>query len=307
MPRDIDQNDRPVIFGELLYDHYPKGKKYLGGAPLNVAWHLQGFGLRPILVTRIGQDFEGELALMDMINWGLDTRAVQIDHEFKTGYVVVNQQQGDNQFEIKPNQAWDFISSGLVMEWLRHLPCSLVYAGSLAQRSPVSHKTLQRIMLETELPVFTDINLRAPWTEATIIEQCLNATHWLKVNRTELTLLAGIETDSIDKIKQAVLALKTKYDIGEIFVTDGEKGSILINNSGVKKLDANSAKEVDTVGAGDAYSAVAILGIHLGWSDFNIIKNANEFAACICEGKGGTPLKKNNYVELLNKWIKENK
>ena len=302
MAKIVDQSARPVIFGELLYDHYPNGEKFLGGAPLNVAWHLQGFGLRPILVTRIGQDTEGELALTDMIRWGLDTCAVQIDHKHKTGSVLVSQRSGDNQFEIEPEQAWDFISSPLVLEWLKHLPCSLIYAGSLAQRSPVSHKTLQRIMLETKLPVFIDINLREPWSKANIIEQCLDVAHWLKVSGDELASLTAITINSPESIQQAVSSLKTKHDISEFYITNGDEGSLLINDNGSKQFFAKSITAVDTVGAGDAFSAVAILGLHLGWSDFQIIKNANEFAAGICQGQGGTPLKKKDYDQYLEQW-----
>ena len=36
---------RAIIFGEVLFDTFPDGTAVLGGAPFNVAWHLQGFGL----------------------------------------------------------------------------------------------------------------------------------------------------------------------------------------------------------------------------------------------------------------------
>ena len=303
MAKTIDQTARPVIFGELLYDHYPNGEKFLGGAPLNVAWHLQGFGLRPILVTRLGQDTEGELALTEMIRWGMDTRAVQIDPEHQTGSVLVRQSETDNQFEIKPDQAWDFISSALVLEWLKHLPCSLIYAGSLAQRSPFSRKTLQRIILEIKLPVFIDINLRPPWDDVEIINSCLESAHWLKLNNHEIECFAEKTLNSDEDLKRAALNLKTTHDIGDVYITHGEQGAMLINASGVKQLAGEVITAIDTIGAGDAFSAVVILGLHLGWSDFQIIKNANEFSARICQGQGGTPLKKKDYKDLLKQWL----
>ncbi|MGD9171680.1 MAG: carbohydrate kinase, partial [Candidatus Thiodiazotropha sp.] len=33
-----------AIFGEVLFDCFPTGEQVLGGAPFNVAWHLQAFG-----------------------------------------------------------------------------------------------------------------------------------------------------------------------------------------------------------------------------------------------------------------------
>ena len=302
MPKFIEQSARPVIFGEVLFDHYPDGKRLLGGAPFNVAWHLQGFGLRPVFVTRLGQDSEGELALTAMIRWGLDTCAVQIDHQHQTGSVIVNPQDGDNQFEIPAKQAWDFISGALVMEWLKHLPCSLIYAGSLAQRSPVSHKTLQEIMLRTQLPIFIDINLRRPWVENSIIEQCLDVAHWLKVSDEEMATLVRETLNSSEKIQQAAIELKTKHDINDVYISCGEQGAILVNDTGMKQANAKSINVMDTVGAGDAFSAVVILGLQHGWSDFQIINNANEFASRICEGYGGTPIKQGEYDQYLAKW-----
>ena len=49
----------PCIFGEVLYDHFPDGQRVLGGAPFNVAWHLQAFGQAPRFVSRVGHDAEG--------------------------------------------------------------------------------------------------------------------------------------------------------------------------------------------------------------------------------------------------------
>ena len=38
---------QPLIFGEVLFDQFEDGSSVLGGAPFNVAWHLQAFGMQP--------------------------------------------------------------------------------------------------------------------------------------------------------------------------------------------------------------------------------------------------------------------
>ena len=55
----MKNSSRPCIFGEVLYDHFPDGSRVLGGAPFNVAWHLQAFGLAPRFISRVGDDAEG--------------------------------------------------------------------------------------------------------------------------------------------------------------------------------------------------------------------------------------------------------
>ena len=288
----IDQSARPVIFGECLFDHYPDGTKVLAGAPLGVAWHLQGFGLRPLLITRIGQDEEGEFALAAMHQWGLDTCAVQIDPKYSTGSVIVSNKTGDNHFEIKPDQAWDYITSHLPLEWIRTLPCSMIYAGTLAQRSHISHKTFQRLILEANLPIFIDINIREPWNETHIIEQCLEEAHWLKLNDEELVKLGG-----------TVEQLKLQHDIDTIYLTSGDKGAIAIGEQGEVEINnTNTIEIVDTVGAGDAFTAVCILGLHKAWTQQQIVARASEFAEKICQTQGATSLKKQQYADFLEKW-----
>ena len=303
MPRIFDQSARPVIFGELLFDQYPDGNKILAGAPLTVAWHLQGFGLRPILITRIGQDAEGELALAAMHQWGMDTRAVQIDHKYPTGHVQITQNNNDNQFEIQPDQAWDFISSALAMEWVNTLPCSLIYTGSLAQRNPVSHKTLQRLMLETHLPVFVDINIREPWAELNIIEQCLDIAHWLKLSDSELQIILKSDLSTNIAKQLAIKRFKLRHNINTVHLTRGDQGSVLINESKyIEQTIDEPISLVDSVGAGDAYAAVCILGLHNGWDEEKVLKRANQFAKRICQQQGATSLMQSDYTALMKQW-----
>ena len=77
------------IFGEVLFDHFPDGRRVLGGAPFNVAWHLQAFGLRPLVITRVGADDDGAQVLQAMEAWGMDTTGVQVDEVNPTGSVRV--------------------------------------------------------------------------------------------------------------------------------------------------------------------------------------------------------------------------
>ncbi len=299
MSHTIDQHARPVIFGELLFDHYPDGNKVLAGAPLAVAWHCQGFGLRPLLITRIGQDTEGELALAAMREWGIDTCGVQIDPIHATGKVQVTNKNDDNHFEIEPDQAWDHISSYLALEWVKTLPCSILYAGTLAQRSHHSHKTLQRLMLEVSLPVFVDINIREPWNDPEIVEQSLNEAHWLKLSDTDLTSLVASTQILTEKAKQ----LRSDYGIEVVYLTHGETGADVITEDEQISEKNKKIKVLDTVGAGDAFTAVCILGLHKQWTQQQILSRANEFAARICQQQGATTLTKQDYTDYLKKWI----
>ena len=67
-----------VIFGEVLFDDFPDGA-VLGGAPFNVAWHLQAFGMHPVVISRTGNDAQRERIIDNMQRWGMDTIGMQSD------------------------------------------------------------------------------------------------------------------------------------------------------------------------------------------------------------------------------------
>jgi len=299
--KQFELHSRPVIFGEVLFDHFPDGSKHLGGAPFNVAWHLQGFCLRPLFVTRIGQDTEGELILTEMVRWGMDTQAVQIDPGKPTGYVTVTEQDGQPQYEIPAGQAWDNISRVFVAELIKDMHCSFIYFGSLAQRDSTSRNTLQRLLSISGLQTFVDINLRSPWFSDALLHETLDKTTWLKVNEEELHTLTGSSINTQEARAQAAKTLCQHHGIEAIYITRGENGAEYVSLTGEYATDAPSLTgQANPVGAGDAFTAVCIYGQHKGWDNAKILLRATAFAAKVCEGQGALPIKQSDYDVLLN-------
>ena len=78
-------SSRICIFGEVLFDLFPDGRRVLGGAPFNVAWNLQAFGERPLLISRVGTDGNALSVLSAMQVWGMDASALQTGPGAATG------------------------------------------------------------------------------------------------------------------------------------------------------------------------------------------------------------------------------
>ncbi|HTY82122.1 MAG TPA: carbohydrate kinase family protein, partial [Dehalococcoidales bacterium] len=79
------------------------------------------------------------------------------------------------------------------------------------------------------------------------------------------------------------------YNIKYIACTRGERGSFLL--SGEKCFDhpGYKAEIVDTVGAGDAFTAALTIGLLKG-KDLDVINEAaNRVAAFVCSRRGATP------------------
>ncbi len=156
----IDSNSHPVIFGEVLFDVFPDGTAVLGGAPFNVAWHLQGLGLAPLLVSRVGKDKWGDQILRKMDQWGMDSSGVTRDSVYPTGMVSVSLDAGQPSFDIVQDVAYDNISPDIVRSLYQHDYYSILYHGSLINRTAVSARTLS-LLRQTAPGIFVDINLRS--------------------------------------------------------------------------------------------------------------------------------------------------
>ena len=166
----------PVIFGEVLFDCFPDGNSVLGGAPFNVAWHLQAFGLAPLVVSSIGDDDLGEKVLSAMKSWNMNTAGMQSDSVHPTGSVDIEFHNGEPQYTIVEQRAYDHIDAAL----LPSLPAnSLLYHGSLALRNQVSREALTTLKAQHDSTIFMDVNLRDPWWDKQFVLELANDADWV--------------------------------------------------------------------------------------------------------------------------------
>jgi len=181
---------RPLVIGEVLFDSFPDGHAVLGGAPFNVAWHLQGFGVSPLMVSSVGDDKHGERVLKIMQQWGMDTRAMQINSEHPTGQVTVSLQDGQPSYDICADQAYDHIRFEPIVALLnqcktQHQTFNLLYHGSLYTRTPAAQQTLQQLQASIDTKTFVDVNLRPPWWSRDDVMRLLQKATWVKLNEDE--------------------------------------------------------------------------------------------------------------------------
>ncbi len=186
----VTEGQRPLIVGEVLFDVMPDGTRVLGGAPFNVAWHLEAFGLRPLMITRVGADESGDEVLTAMASWGMDTSGVQRDDAHPTGRVQVDLDDGEPTFHILPDQAYDHLDGDRAVRSVAGETFSLLYHGSLISRGEVSSSALDDLQREAGAPVFVDVNLRDPWWDHEDVVASVRQATWVKLNEAELDLLA---------------------------------------------------------------------------------------------------------------------
>lgn len=298
----------PLIFGEVLFDIFENKNSVPGGAPFNVAWHLQGLGLQPFFVSRVGSDGNGNRIIQRMKDWGMSLRGVQRDDRHPTGTVSVTISNGEPEFDIHPEQAYDFIDFSRIKNLVENKSYPLLYHGTLAIRNEISRNTLKMIKQKTGAKVFLDINIREPWWSSELVTLQLAAANWVKCNADELKLIAEITGSSDENLYELAAKICKIFSLDFLIVTLGEQGAFIIDkneqlNKSRPRLVANL---VDTVGAGDGFSAVSIFGILNNWQNQVILERAVEFAAKICGIRGATLNDHNYYDFILNRWKNEN-
>ena len=289
--------ERPVIFGEVLYDCFPDGQAVLGGAPFNVAWHLQGFGRAPLFISRVGDDPLGHHVRDAMHNHGMDASGLQLDSLHPTGKVTITLSGKNHSFEIIPDQAYDYIDQGA----LPPLPDStLFYHGSLAARSPVSAQTLAFLNTRYAGKRLVDVNLRSPWWQQQQVLELVDGAWLAKLNDEELQLLVPDADDDASRIQQLINTAGLQL----LLVTRGAAGAELLTASGDSfRVAPDSVTDVvDTVGAGDAMTSVLILAILQGWPWQLALERAQAFASAIVGQRGAIVEEPGFYQPFIDAW-----
>lgn len=293
-----------ALFGEVLADIFPSNT-VLGGAPYNVARHLQAFNQHPVLMTRAGNDMLKDQFLAELTSLDMDNSGVQLDPVYPTGQVIVHMENGSHRFEIRDNQAYDHIHSGMTHLTTLAAKPDLAYFGTLAQRNIESRLALDTFLSDAKCPRFLDINLRAPWYNKHMIRRSLLRTEIMKINEDELKIVSAMFDSSFKTDKDRALFLMEKFELSQLFITCGEHGAWALSSSDEIKIEGHplGSDLVDTVGAGDAFAAVCILGILLNWPTETTMLRASEFASELCKIRGAAPESHDFYLPYLESWF----
>jgi fructokinase len=294
-------NKSVALFGEVLADVFPD-KIILGGAPYNVARHLQAFGLKPLLITRVGCDELRDEFIADMHRLGIDNSGIQYDVNHPTGKVLVHMEESGHRFEILSKQAYDYIHAGVAHLVTMKAHPSMVYYGTLAQRNLDSRLALDVFLSKSKGSRFLDINLRAPWYDRHIIRRSLLRADIVKLNEEELQLIAellrlvGADNHALG------LNLWQRFNLKVLLVTDGANGAWMLSEDGTETRSVGHdlyGSMVDTVGAGDGFAAMCMLGILQNWPAEDMLYRANAFAAALCSVRGAAPHDADFYQPFL--------
>lgn len=292
---------RPVlVLGEALVDRFADGP-VVGGAPFNVARSLAAFGVPTTMVTRIGRhDDDGARVLDSALRFGLHDGAIQRDDARPTGVVTVVERDGQHRFQIHDDAAWDHIDLDEALRALAWSAPRIVYFGTLAQRHAVSAHAIRALLDRTPALRYLDLNLRAGQDNRDLAAQSLQRADWVKVNDDELRTLLVWFAPSLDAatdddspaMREGVRLLMDRFALSRLIVTRGERGYAAYD-ARARRVACGAAypvaRVVDTVGAGDAFSAACLAMLSAGRPLKTSLDAGNRYAAAVCGERGALP------------------
>jgi fructokinase len=286
-----------VGIGEVLWDLLPSGPQ-LGGAPANFVYHAGALGARASLVTRVGSDDLGQAIRQRFAQAGVDLNTMQGDDEAPTGTVTVALSgEGIPEYVIREDVAWDRLAvTPASLDAVRR--ADAVCFGSLAQRGQVSRSSIQTLVAAAPpaaLRLF-DVNLRQAYFSRQVLEQSLRLANVLKLNDDELPVLAQL-FGLTGSTRHQIEALAGTFELGLVALTRGSAGSLLFQAGAWSDRAAAPGTVVDTIGAGDAFSAALVLGMLSKMPLASINAVADEVARHVCSCAGATPQLPRRLVE----------
>jgi fructokinase len=272
-----------VIWGEVLWDRFPDGAK-LGGAPANVAWHLGQAGGWAQLVTRIGDDDDGRAAVAQLDDF-VDTSLVQVDGERATGEVQVVVEGGEPRYRLVPQRAWERIECTEAVAEAVGAAGLFVY-GTLAQRTPEGHAGWRAAIRATGRSCLRvcDLNLRPSDHDVPAVREALDVADVVKLNDKEVAAIRDWLA-----WPDPIAELRKKPRV--VAITHGAAGSTLHapDSAPIEIPGVRAAAGGDNVGCGDAYLAILVHGMTLGWDLASSGRAASRWAAAVAGVRGATP------------------
>lgn len=269
-----------LCIGEILWDIFPD-KKVWGGAPANFIFHTAQMGANAAAYSAVGNDDLGKEISQAVKECGINLKAPML--EYPTGVVDITlNEDGSANYEFNSNCAWDYIPLSAELINLSS-SADLIAFGSLAQRSEESRKTIYEALRhrKSSCKVLFDINLRQNFYTVEIIRESLNQCDFLKLNEEELPIICDLL--KIDKND-----ILSTFNIELMILTLGSEGSSIISKNETSTMSASPCELVDTVGAGDSFTACFIINYLLGMPIKAAQKLASDAAAHVCSHSGAT-------------------
>ena len=255
-----------TLDSETMIEHV---KATHGGSAANTVYGLAKLGLSTGFIGAVGDDDEGRLCLLDLQRAGVDTSQIQIKKEKRTGYALcLSDKQSRRSIYVSPgaNSLFDWLDINL--DYLNQ--GQLIHLSSFVddKQFDIQIKLAQKLPRSSKISFAPGMLYATKGTKA--LSPILKRTSMLFINREEMERLT--EKDFVAGAKQCldlgcdivIITLGRGLALGDKLFT-----SYILARSGEYRIGSQKqlhGSELETTGAGDAFSAGFLFGFLKGKS-----------------------------------------
>jgi fructokinase len=290
---------KPLVvgIGELLWDLFPDEKRP-GGAPANVVYNATQLGAEGCLVSRVGNDANGNEIVSYLQGKGVNTEYIQVDSRAPTGTVEVSFDiHGEPQYNIVKSVAWDNIEFNEALAELSE-KCDAVVFGTLARRTEQSADAIKSFLQHTSRDTLKvlDLNFRPDGYNREIVDDSLRLADVIKINRDELEELKLL-LETVDPVS----VMLEQYEVRGVCLTLGSEGSSWFEPGYECHQQAylSGNHQGDSVGLGDGFTAVLTLELLQQYSPEEALEKASRYTSLLAGKQGGMPELENDELSLF--------
>lgn len=292
----LSQSKSIVCFGEVLWDVLPT-HKVAGGAPMNVAFHANNFGMQAQMISAVGKDALGVELIDFLAQKNIPTSLITIHDAYPTSTVQVTlNENGSASYEIVQPVAWDFLESDETCVQAV-AAADLFLFGSLVCRSKNNLQTILQLIENAKKTVF-DVNLRPPFFNQRVIETLLQKADIVKVNDEELVQIIDWYNFK-GSIQEQMMFVSEKFEIETMVMTAGKDGAYCLHDQVLYSQDSFQVTVQDTIGSGDSFLAAFLFKMSSGFSWQECLAFACATGALVATKSGGTPPINEKLVEAF--------
>jgi len=273
--------------GEILWDLIGNSE-YLGGAVLNFSVQLTRLGHQVSLVSAVGDDDRGRRALAQARALGLPTRYIRTVRDHPTGIVTVTVDAvGQPSYIIHRPAAYDFAT---LDESDFQLPPDWIAFGTLHSMNPGARQLLRTVIERfPQSRRFYDVNLRRDSYTPELVTSLLETAQVVKLNDAEVVRVGEMLGTPSGSLESFCRDYSARFGWQAVCVTRGSEGCAILLGSEYLEVPGYRITVADTVGAGDAFAAALVHGLHSAWPAREVADFANRLGALVASRSGGVP------------------
>lgn len=279
-----------IGIGEIIWDHFASGAR-LGGCPTNVVCHAHALGVRTALVSAVGDDARGAEFFAQWNARALDASYVVKDSHHATGVIdIALDARGEPTFALRTPPASDYLSWTPELAQLAARADAVTF-GTFGQWNALARATIENFLAQTAPTCVRvlDVNLRESRYSPALIESSLHRATILKCNDDEFAVMKKI-FNLTGSCEAQLTQLCERFNLALIALTRADRGAVLLRAHGeCDDHPGHAVSVVDTVGAGDAFTAALTVGVLRKLPLAKLNAFANDVASRACTYAGATP------------------